>query len=88
MKDEFKEILDKVYKLYKEKGKDYGDSWYMLGSKGVFVYVYNKVERLKNLFWNNKNPKFESVEDNMLDLIVYSVLLYWGLQKDKRTKTK
>jgi|YNPMSStandDraft_1061717.scaffolds.fasta_scaffold01198_13 hypothetical protein len=85
-RDEFKEILDKVHKLYIEKGKDYGDSWYALGSKGVFVYVYNKVERLKNLFWNNKNPKFESIEDNMLDLITYSVLLYWGLQKDKKKK--
>jgi hypothetical protein len=85
-RDEFKEILDKVHKLYIEKGKDYGDSWYALGSKGVFVYVYNKVERLKNLFWNNKNPRFESIEDNMLDLITYSVLLYWGLQKDKKNK--
>jgi hypothetical protein len=76
-------IIEKAYKLYKEKEKDYGDSWYHLGGRGVFVYVYNKVERLKNLYWNSKEPKFESIEDNMLDLIVYSVLLYWGYLRDK-----
>ncbi|MEM4460760.1 MAG: nucleotide modification associated domain-containing protein [Nanopusillaceae archaeon] len=79
----FLKIVKKAYSLYKAKQKDYGNSWYSLGGKGVFVYVYNKVERLKNLYWGDKEPNFESVEDNMLDLIVYSILLYWGYLRDK-----
>ena len=61
--------------LFDKKQSDYGKgNISKFGEKGVLVRVNDKVERLCNLLWNNKEPNFESVQDTWDDLAVYGVI--------------
>lgn len=46
---------------------------YMDGA-GVLARLNDKIERLKNLYGNNKKPENESIEDTYKDIIGYSVV--------------
>ena len=41
---------------------------------GLLVRMHDKMERLKTLVLGNKTPRYESVEDTLIDLINYSII--------------
>lgn len=77
------QIAKEIADLLDKKHADYGDNNIIkFGTKGVLVRVNDKVERLINLTWNNdKEPKFESVEDTWKDIAGYAILALIELRR-------
>ena len=60
---------------------DYGkDNILGFGEQGLVVRLWDKINRLKNLIWNNQRPKNESVEDTLNDIAGYAII---GLMLDR-----
>lgn len=68
----FKEITDKFVELRTRKGKDYGNSWRILGLMGITVQVVHKAIRIWNL--RNREPENEALRDSFMDIAVYSIM--------------
>lgn len=68
----FKEITDRFVELRTKKGKDYGNSWRILGLLGVTVQVVHKAIRIWNL--RNREPENESLRDSFMDIAIYSIM--------------
>jgi len=87
-KEEWEVFVSKVFmeslEIFRKKRHDYGtENINMLGLKGVFVRIWNKTWRLKNLIWEGKEPKNESVEDTLIDIMNYCII---GLSLLRRGK--
>lgn len=81
------ELFDKVKEILAKKGADYGNnnqhSPYatQLGAAKILT----KAERIANIVFNNHDTNFESLEDSILDLAGYCVLLDRALKaKNKK----
>ena len=75
----FKEIADELSNLYKDKNTNYGNSfgelYEDLGPVSGLVPLHNKLNRLKHLITTeNKDNKFESIEDTIKDLASYAIM--------------
>ena len=75
----FKEIADELSNLYKDKNTNYGNSfgelYEDLGPISGLVPLHNKLNRLKHLITTeNKDNKFESIEDTIKDLASYAIM--------------
>ena len=75
----FKEIADELSSLYKDKNTNYGNSfgelYEDLGPISGLVPLHNKLNRLKHLITTeNKDNKFESIEDTIKDLASYAIM--------------
>lgn len=69
-------IFEKVENTLEQKGKDYGTFYPEFVKELHVTAIYNKANRLANLtFRNQGDPNFEAIEDTILDLIGYCVLL-------------
>ena len=67
-------ILEDI-KLFDKKQHDYGPgNIAKFGVHGVLVRTNDKLERLINLYRNDRNPENESIEDTWQDLSVYVVI--------------
>lgn len=84
--------LDKfVYErtlLYLQKNKDYGNSVdktrLILGNRADLVRIADKIHRVEQLALKQNEPKVaESIEDTILDLVVYMAIYSSG--KDRTT---
>lgn len=84
--------LDKfVYErtlLYLQKNKDYGNSVdktrLLLGNRADLVRIADKIHRVEQLALKQNEPKVaESIEDTILDLVVYIAIYSSG--KDRTT---
>jgi len=76
--ENFKEMSNKCDALCIKKNKDYGDSNIIdLGPKGLFPRIYDKVQRLKTLLWDEKQRGVieETVKDTAMDLRNYAQIL-------------
>ena len=73
---EFDKIVSQMREIMVKKNHDYGDdNISALGPKGVFVRIWDKTSRLKQLEWLEKEPKVnESIEDTTLDLANYAII--------------
>lgn len=75
--EQFKQIIDSMYELYKRKNANYGNSftklWNDLGPISGLVPLHNKLDRLTNLVKGGKND-FESIEDTLVDLANYAIM--------------
>jgi hypothetical protein len=61
--------------LLDSKQRDYGSANISaFGEKGLVVRMNDKVERLKNLVWKDKNPEHEKVEDTWVDIANYGII--------------
>ena len=61
--------------LVTTKQHDYGkDNILGFGERGLVVRLWDKINRLKNLVWNNTRPKNESVEDTLNDIAGYAII--------------
>lgn len=71
-------LFNEVGWMLAEKRQDYGNSfsrvWDRTGALSAIARMWDKMERLTNLFANEKEPQNESIEDALKDLIGYSVL--------------
>jgi len=74
--DEFDKIIKEMRDTFVKKNHDYGDDNILrFGSKGVFIRQWDKMCRLEQLIWNEKDPKVtESVEDTLKDLANYCII--------------
>lgn len=67
-------VLD-LADLISAKQYDYGkDNILGFGEQGLVVRLWDKINRLKNLIWNNQRPKNESVEDTLNDIAGYAII--------------
>ena len=69
--------LVEAFELCKRKQASYGPgNIYWLGMRGVFVRVWDKVQRLMRLVWHGMaNPlQDETIEDTWRDILNYSAI--------------
>lgn len=74
---EFKKIQNHMEKTFIAKNHDYGDDNIgVLGSKGVYVRMWDKMSRLKRLMWEERNAKVkdETIQDTLEDLANYAII--------------
>ena len=64
-----------IQRLVIDKQKDYGqENILAFGERGLVVRLWDKVSRLKNLVWNCKSAKNESITDTYRDIAGYAIL--------------
>lgn len=85
---QYKEILEEMEKLYAEKNKNYGDSFYKsMDEDGLLVSkirLGDKFHRLKNLITRESSgTKDESLEDTLLDLASYAIMTVMWLRDSR-----
>jgi hypothetical protein len=57
------------------KQHDYGhENIARFGRLGLLVRVHDKIARLENLLGTGSSPNHESIEDNVVDVIGYSIV--------------
>lgn len=89
---EVKKIFDEAYTLLLQKHKDYGplNIAHAPGGalNGLIVRKHDKFERMKNLFYTNKDhkPYFESLRDTFIDDLNYSAIAIMNLDGTWPTK--
>jgi len=71
-------IMDEIGNLLITKQADYGpgniNNAFGGPINGLLVRIGDKFERLKNLFKNGSQPKYESIEDSFKDMANYAVI--------------
>lgn len=69
------ELLLEDVKLFDKKQHDYGpNNISKFGVQGVLVRTNDKLERLINLYRDDRIPENESIEDTWQDLSIYGVI--------------
>ena len=80
----FKEIVDKMFQTYKAKNADYGNSFDKsmdeFGITSAVVRMSDKMERIKSLTNKKEKVNDESIQDTLLDLANYAILIVTGKQ--------
>jgi hypothetical protein len=78
---EFQNVIEKAKELALKKNADYGDSGLLLfKAQGILIRMNDKLGRLNYFFENRtKDLNYESIDDNIIDLINYSVYLHMYL---------
>jgi hypothetical protein len=73
-----REILEEALATLIKKQEDYGPKNISTAPggplNGLMVRLHDKMERLKNLIYNNRITKNESVEDSFLDSMNYNLI--------------
>ena len=66
----------------RQSKSDYGDifSYFPFGPQSFCHELHKKTKRLVNLAKTNEEPNWESIEDNLIDLINYASY-YWEFLK-------
>lgn len=73
----FDDVVSQLRDILERKNHDYGDhNINVLGERGCFVRIWDKVSRLKQLMWDNKDAKVkeESIDDSLRDLANYAII--------------
>ena len=71
----FGEDHGRVLDIVVRKQRDYGhENIARFGRMGLLVRVHDKIARLENLLGAGRLPNHESIEDNVLDVIGYSIV--------------
>lgn len=87
---DFAKVVKQMTELYAEKNHDYGNSF----DKGMNVIglpygvgrLYDKMNRIIELMNNEAEVKDETMEDTVLDLACYAVMLYKFITNSKAIK--
>ena len=71
----FSQVSEELLTMFLKKHHDYGKG-NILDTKelGIAFRVSDKLNRLKYLLSNNKNPNNESIEETWVDIAVYAVI--------------
>lgn len=71
----FEEVCKELTELFIRKHKDYGKGNILDTQElGIAFRISDKLNRLKHLLINKKNPEFESVEETWKDIGVYAII--------------
>lgn len=96
MLKEFKLTVDKMYEIAKKKKADYSWNWPFENfetveklsitktANWILVRMTDKITRIVNLLEKENQVKDESIEDTLIDLANYSILLKIYLQNKNR----
>lgn len=83
----FKQITSEMNKLFEKKNSNYGNSFSNLyqkfGMLSGIVPLHNKLDRITSLVQGTEN-NFESIEDSLIDLSTYSIMLLMEVRKDQQ----
>ena len=75
-KESMLKIASGVIDTVIEKNKLYGNSLFMLGEKGLFPRVYDKVNRLKFLVWDKEKCEYADDERIAIANAVFDIFGY------------
>lgn len=85
---EIHNISDGIVQLLVSKRKDYKNSfdliWEEMGMISVIVRLKDKIARLYNLWENEDDPAYESIEDTFMDIAGYALLSLRMIRHDKK----
>ena len=88
-----KRITDEMHALYRRKNSDYGDSthetYLKFGPDAYLVRMYDKLNRIHHLTSQGTGNGYvtdESINDSLMDLANYAVLMLIELEMDKSLK--
>lgn len=73
----FDEVVAQLREILEKKNHDYGDhNIAILGEKGCFVRMFDKINRLKKMMWDGTAGQVsdESIDDSLRDLANYSII--------------
>ncbi len=71
----FSHITSQLLLVFIRKHKDYGkDNILDTGEMGIIFRINDKINRLKNLEQNNKEPQNESIEETWVDIAIYAII--------------
>jgi len=80
-------IQSEALQLFKEKNKDYGDSFAQFGPIGVIIRMQDKINRLVNISKTNISfVESESLRDTLIDLHNYSAMAIMLLDEKNNVK--
>ena len=81
----FNEILENIRYTHDKKNEDYKDSYSetmeRFGTKSGLVRIYDKFNRIENIFNSEGKANFESAEDNLQDLATYAIMMLAYIKK-------
>ena len=81
----FNEILENIRYTHDKKNDDYKDSYSdtmkRFGTKSGLVRIYDKFNRIENIFNSDGKANFESAEDNLQDLATYAIMMLAYIKK-------
>ena len=78
-KEEFLKLCEPIAELVGAKHDDYNattvrlEDYFPFGDKSYVHMLFTKVLRMVSLAHNPKQPRFESVQDSVYDLIAYAI---------------
>lgn len=71
----FQQVCEELIQTFLQKHKDYGKGNILsIKELGIAFREAEKVERLKNLLMQAKNPANESIDDTWIDIAVYAII--------------
>jgi hypothetical protein len=71
----FVDLVSECATLFAKKHNDYGPgSVALFGNVGLYVRMCDKIWRLRNLLFESKEPKNESIEDTLKDIANYALI--------------
>jgi hypothetical protein len=79
------EAADILIKKHQDYGPDNINNAPGGPMNGLLVRMHDKMERLKTLIIGNKTPKYESIEDTLIDTLNYSIIALM-IQREKWPK--
>ena len=87
---DFAKVVKQMTELYAKKNHDYGNSFdkgmKVIGIRYGVSKLFDKMNRIMNLIENEAEVKDETMEDTVLDLACYSVMLYKFITNSKTIK--
>lgn len=74
IEDRLVSILDEIRELKLDATRRYGTQNHNLGTKGLYVELDRKNQRLKRFLWDGQTTTSENLKDTLQDNAVYSIL--------------
>ena len=83
--DEFRNIQDEGFELFKRKNADYGNAFEEYGLIGILIRMNDKIRRMQSITNSSVSLiETESLKDTLIDLQNYSTLAIFELNKGKK----
>lgn len=86
---QFRQILEYMFKTYKEKNAIYGDSYIegvkRYGKTSALQILFQKFSRIENIIMKDINAE-EGLGDSILDMANYLIMTYMALELEKPLK--
>ncbi len=77
IEESFRGVVEEAFSLWQKKHKSYGPfNISVFGLKGIVVRLWDKMQRVVRLAWNNVDNSLpdETLQDTFLDIAVYALI--------------